>query len=83
MHWMLTVPFLLIEIVLVMKLEGKDASSQCMPLGASAALMIIWGNPAELVVERGSWQLGFTGYGHVAFLLHHLRAVGGSRREGP
>ena len=27
MHWMLSVPSLLFEIVLVMKLDGKDAST--------------------------------------------------------
>ena len=80
MNWMLTVPFLLMDIVLVMKLEGKDPSNKCMSLGAIAALMIIWGYPAELVVEGDSGLRWFYRYVHVAFLVHHPRAVGGSRR---
>ena len=56
MLWMLTVPFSPMDIVLVMKLEAKDASNQCLPLGASAALIIIWSYPAELDVEGDSGQ---------------------------
>jgi len=51
MDWLLTVPLLLMEIVLVMKLEGSEANKKCTTLGASAALMIILGYPGELIVE--------------------------------
>jgi bacteriorhodopsin len=51
MDWLLTVPLLLTEIVLVMKLPEATASNKCMTLGVSAALMIMLGYPGELIVE--------------------------------
>jgi len=51
MDWLLTVPLLLMEIVLVMKLPEEQASKKCMTLGVSSALMIILGYPGELIVE--------------------------------
>jgi bacteriorhodopsin len=51
MDWLLTVPMLLMEIVLVMKLSADEASKKCATLGVSAALMIVLGYPGELVVE--------------------------------
>ena len=47
------------KTVLVMKLEGKDEPYKCMTSGASDALMIIRGYPAELVVEGESGQRWF------------------------
>merc|ERR1712158_78122 len=51
MDWLLTVPMLLMEIVLVMKLSSEEASQKCITLGLSSALMIIVGYPGELIVE--------------------------------
>jgi len=51
MDWLLTVPMLLMEIVLVMKLSGEEASKKCCTLGVSSAVMIILGYPGELIVE--------------------------------
>jgi bacteriorhodopsin len=51
MDWRLTVPLLLIEIVLVMKLSPEESRSKSTTLGAAAALMIILGYPGELIVE--------------------------------
>merc|ERR1712241_891624 len=51
MDWLLTVPMLLMEIVLVMKLSSEEASKKCLTLGVSSALMIIVGYPGELIVE--------------------------------
>lgn len=59
MDWLLTVPMLLMEIVLVMKLSSDEASKKCTTLGLSAALMIIVGYPGELIVEGNlgaRWQ---------------------------
>merc|ERR1712178_511588 len=55
MDWLLTVPMLLMEIVLVMKLPADEATNKCTTLGVSSALMIIVGYPGELIVE-GSLQ---------------------------
>jgi len=54
MDWLLTVPLLLIEIILVMKLSPEETSRQGMTLGASSALMIILGYPGELVLDESN-----------------------------
>jgi len=51
MDWLLTVPMLLMEIVLVMKLSDEEASQKCLTLGVSSAAMIILGYPGELIVS--------------------------------
>merc|ERR1712125_117246 len=51
MDWLLTVPLLLIEILLVMKLDDKTYSSKAWTLGAGSALMIVSGYYGELVVS--------------------------------
>ena len=56
MDWLLTVPMLLMEIVLVMKLSGEEAKSKCVTLGVSSALMIILGYPGETIVEGALWM---------------------------
>merc|ERR1712216_1038955 len=50
MDWLLTVPLLLIEILLVMKLDADTFSSKAWTLGVGSALMIISGYYGELVV---------------------------------
>merc|ERR1712139_643020 len=50
MDWLLTVPLLLIEILLVMKLDEETFSSKAWTLGVGSALMIVSGYYGELVV---------------------------------
>jgi len=50
MDWLLTVPLLLIEILLVMKLPEAEYSQKAWNLGVSSALMIVSGYYGELVV---------------------------------
>jgi len=50
MDWLLTVPLLLIEILLVMKLDDDTFSSKAKTLGVTSALMIISGYYGELTV---------------------------------
>merc|ERR1712187_95283 len=50
MDWLLTVPLLLIEILLVMKLPDAEYSSKAWTLGLGSALMIVSGYYGELVV---------------------------------
>jgi bacteriorhodopsin len=50
MDWLLTVPLLLIEILLVMKLEDKVYNQKAWTLGLGSALMIASGYYGELVV---------------------------------
>jgi bacteriorhodopsin len=51
MDWLLTVPLLLIEILLVMKLPEAEFSSKAWTLGLGSALMIVSGYYGELVVS--------------------------------
>merc|ERR1712048_763290 len=50
MDWLLTVPLLLIEILLVMNLTPEEYSSKALTLGLGSALMIVSGYYGELVV---------------------------------
>jgi bacteriorhodopsin len=51
MDWLLTVPLLLIEIILVMNLDDAAKKDKGLKLGVSSALMIIIGYPGELVLD--------------------------------
>jgi len=50
MDWLLTVPLLLIEILLVMKLDPEEFNSKSWKLGLGSALMIVSGYYGELVI---------------------------------
>jgi len=49
--WLLTVPLLLIELVLVMRLSREETMSKSLRLGSAAALMIILGYPGEIATD--------------------------------
>jgi bacteriorhodopsin len=56
--WLLTVPLLLIELVLVMRLSREETVSKSTKLGFAAALMIILGYPGEVAADvptRALW----------------------------
>lgn len=46
--WLLTVPLLLIELILVMRLSQSETVSRSVSLGTAAALMILLGYPGEV-----------------------------------
>ncbi len=46
--WLLTVPLLLIELILVMRLTQSETISRSVKLGLAAALMILLGYPGEV-----------------------------------
>jgi len=50
MDWLLTVPLLLLEILLVMKIPAAELNTKAWTLGLGAALMIVSGYYGELVV---------------------------------
>jgi len=52
MDWLLTVPLLLMEIVLVMKLDKDTAFRKMLQLGVASALMIILGYPGEMILAK-------------------------------
>jgi bacteriorhodopsin len=50
--WLLTVPLLLIELVLVMGLSRAETASKSWKLGLAAALMIVLGYPGEIADDN-------------------------------
>jgi bacteriorhodopsin len=61
--WLLTVPLLLIELVLVMGLSREETISKSTKLGLAAALMIVLGFPGEIAtdnVTRALWGAAST-----------------------
>jgi len=52
--WLLTVPLLLIELILVMRLSAEETLSKCLKLGSLAALMVVLGYPGEISNDAGT-----------------------------
>jgi bacteriorhodopsin len=52
--WLLTVPLLLVELILVMKLSKAETLSRSIRLGGAAALMIVLGYPGEVAGNVGT-----------------------------
>merc|ERR1711998_761035 len=83
MDWLLTVPLLLIEIVLVMKLSPEESDKNCKQLGVLSALMIIFGYPGELILDPAQmgtrfvfWFAGMVPFIFIVYtLLVGLRAA--------
>jgi bacteriorhodopsin len=46
--WLLTVPLLLIELILVMGLSAEETKSRCWSLGTASAIMVAFGYPGEI-----------------------------------
>ena len=55
--WLLTVPLLLIELVLVMRLTSEETVRKCTRLALAAGLMIILGYPGEVATDNGTRAL--------------------------
>jgi len=75
MDWLLTVPLLLVEILLVMKLDEATYSSKAWTLGFGSALMICSGYYGELVVTGdltprwACWFLSMTFFLYIVYEL--------------
>lgn len=52
--WLLTVPLLLVELILVMRLSAAETWSKGVRLGALAAIMIVLGYPGEIATSAGT-----------------------------
>merc|ERR1712124_66332 len=75
MDWLLTVPLLLIEILLVMKLDEKDFNSKAWVLGLGSALMIVSGYYGELVVTGDltpRWICWFLSMSFFLYIVYEL-----------
>jgi bacteriorhodopsin len=71
--WFLTVPLLLIEIVLVMRLSDEETFSRCCTLGVSSALMIANGYPGETTGDPSTrwcfWFLSMLPFTYIVYTL--------------
>jgi len=75
MDWLLTVPLLLIEILLVMKLDDATFSSKAWVLGVGSALMIASGYYGELVVTGDltpRWNCWFLSMVFFLYIVYEL-----------
>jgi len=71
--WLLTVPLLLIELILVMKMPQAETVSMSWKLGLASALMICLGYPGEiqesLKVRWFWWKLSMVPFSYVVITL--------------
>merc|ERR1719437_26763 len=75
MDWLLTVPLLLIEILLVMNLSEEEYSSKAWTLGFGSALMIVSGYYGELVVTGDltpRWVCWFASMSFFLYIVYEL-----------
>merc|ERR1711898_6616 len=70
MDWLLTVPLLLIEILLVMNLDAETYSAKAKTLGLGSALMIVSGYYGELVVTGDLTPRWICWFASMAFFLY-------------
>jgi bacteriorhodopsin len=66
--WLLTVPLLLMELILVMQLDADETAKQCLKLGSLAALMVVLGYPGE-VTDNMSTRWMFWGLAMCPFIV--------------
>merc|ERR1712154_598412 len=70
MDWLLTVPLLLIEILLVMKLDDSTYNAKAKTLGLGSALMIVSGYYGELTVSGNLAPRWICWFISMAFFLY-------------
>merc|ERR1711990_329121 len=71
--WLLTVPLLLIELILVMGLPADETVSYAWKLGVSSALMVALGYPGEIQDDNSQrwlwWKLAMVPFCYVVYTL--------------
>jgi bacteriorhodopsin len=71
--WLLTVPLLLIELILVMNLGRSETVSRSVRLGLAAAIMVILGYPGEVSADAGTrwlfWVLAMIPFLYIVYEL--------------
>merc|ERR1711896_39969 len=75
MDWLLTVPLLLIEILLVMNLDAQTYNAKAKTLGVGSALMIVSGYYGELVVAGDltpRWTCWFISMTFFLYIVYEL-----------
>jgi len=87
MDWLLTVPLLLIEIVLVMQLPAEETFNKSAMLGVSSALMIILGYPGEVSDEHSTrwifWCMAMVPFCLIVYTLVIGLATAAESEERP
>merc|ERR1711966_186223 len=85
MDWLLTVPLLLIEIILVMGLSEAETTNKSLTLGASAAVMIVLGFPGEISGQFGTrwcfWVLAMIPFCYIVYTLVVGLAAAGDKQK--
>merc|ERR1711871_333067 len=75
MDWLLTVPMLLMELVLVLKLSEDEKREKSAILGSAAAIMIMLGYPGELITSGSMtmrwvyWAAAMAPFGYIVYML--------------
>jgi len=71
--WLLTVPLLLIELILVMRLPAEESASLSWKLGASSAIMVALGYPGEIQNDLSArwfwWACAMVPFAYVVITL--------------
>merc|ERR1712025_654474 len=71
--WLLTVPLLLIELILVMKLPAEETKSLSVKLGVASAVMVALGYPGEIQDDLAMrwiwWAAAMVPFCYVVFSL--------------
>lgn len=71
--WLLTVPLLLVELILVMRLSGAETQAKATKLGLLAALMVVLGYPGEVSADPGTrwlwWSLAMVPFAIIVYDL--------------
>ncbi|MBJ3764563.1 bacteriorhodopsin [Maribius pontilimi] len=71
--WLLTVPLLLIELILVMGLSRSETISRATRLGVLAALMVALGYPGEIATSNGArWMWGILSMIPFLWIIYEL-----------
>lgn len=72
--WLLTVPLLLVELILVMKLSEQETWTKSIRLGGLAALMVALGYPGEIATDAGIkwmwWALAMFPFAVIVYELY-------------
>ncbi len=72
--WLLTVPLLVAELILVMGLSAAETRSRIISLGGAAVVMILLGYPGEVATDSGTrwtwWVLSMIPFLYIVYTLY-------------
>jgi bacteriorhodopsin len=72
--WLLTVPLLLVELILVMRLSATDTRRRAITLGGLAAAMVVLGYPGEISSDPSTrwlwWSLAMIPFAAIVYQLY-------------